>query len=424
MSHSFSQLKSLILKKTLDFKNNTQGNMALIFSLTSIPFIFAAGMGIDYNRQITTRLNVQNALDSALLAAATQPSADRLATAQNIYNLNLTQFPVESTSVVFDLSDPITLSATATASIPSTLTAIAGFEIFSVTVQSTVKLPTAISAGGPCIYTLTQGDRGLIVNSGANIVAPKCEIHTHSLGNQTASFNSGITLDLMRICIAGLNATDNSQGQSGNVEYQCIPDPDPFAGVLPEPSTSLSCDYNSRSYDNAVVNLQPGVYCGSHNFNSSVQQINLAANSGDNIDDIYVFTNNARWNVNGNVFNGDGVTFYFNDTDSSIQFNSGVSVDLTPPTSGLYKGFLFAERSGLGNRNMPINDSQNFDIEGIIYLPSKELIFNSGSQIKARFLTLVADKIIFNNTNWMLEPATTINTTTTVSTNTMPILSR
>ncbi|MEP6355117.1 MAG: pilus assembly protein TadG-related protein [Hyphomicrobiales bacterium] len=422
MSYFFTEFKNTAFNKLSDFKNNIQGSMAIVLSIASLPLVLAAGVGIDYSRQIATRLDIQNALDSALLAAATQPSANRQATAQNIYNLNLTKINMASTSAVFDFSDPNALSASATVSIPTTLIAIAGFKTLSVTAQSSVVIPT-VAANGPCIYTLTQGDRGLIVNSGANIIAPKCEIHTHSLGAQTASFNSGINLDLARICIAGFNATDNSQGQSGNVEYQCTPDPDPFAGVLPEPTT-LSCDYNGRSYDNSVVNLQPGVYCGSHNFNSSVQQINLAANSGDAVDDIYVFTNNARWNVNGNVFNGDGVTFYFNDTDSAIQFNSGVSVALTPPTSGIYEGFLFAERSGLGKRNMPINDSQNFDIEGIIHLPSKELIFNSGSQVKAVVLTLVADKIIFNNTNWMLEPATSNTPTGIVSTNTTPILIR
>ncbi len=109
------------------------------------------------------------------------------------------------------------------------------------------------------------------------------------------------------------------------------------------------------------------------------------------------------WNVNGGSWTGSGVTFYFADT-SRIQFNSGVRAKLAAPTSGPYRNFLIFEKPGLSRSAFIFNDSASNDLDGIIYLPSRNMTYNSGSEARGDRLAMVFNTLIVNQTNWRLAP--------------------
>ena len=111
----------------------------------------------------------------------------------------------------------------------------------------------------------------------------------------------------------------------------------------------------------------------------------------------------GSWNVNGGEWSGDNVSFYFADSNSKIQFNSGVLATLTPPNSGPYEGVFITEAPGLNNSQFIINDSRGFDFEGIVYLPSREITLNSGATVRSRDLQLVARSFIVNGANLNLK---------------------
>ena len=110
---------------------------------------------------------------------------------------------------------------------------------------------------------------------------------------------------------------------------------------------------------------------------------------------------NGGWNVNGGKWTGTGVTFYFADT-SKIQFNSGMNMTLSAPTSGTYTGILFYEKSGLGRSSVAFNDTVSESVSGLIYLPSRDLTFNSSSNLSSPSFTLVANSLTLNTVNWNL----------------------
>lgn len=110
----------------------------------------------------------------------------------------------------------------------------------------------------------------------------------------------------------------------------------------------------------------------------------------------------GNWNVNGGTWSGNGVVFYFADT-SIIQFNSAVSASLTAPTSGPYEGVAMFETAGLARTPFVLDDSQNFEMEGLIYLPSRDTIFNANSSLTDKAFTLVVNTLILNQTAWSLE---------------------
>jgi hypothetical protein len=136
------------------------------------------------------------------------------------------------------------------------------------------------------------------------------------------------------------------------------------------------------------------VYCGWFNFNNAPT---VSFQPG-----VYVIKNGG-WNVNGGTWTGNGVTFYFAD-QSKIQFNSAVAVTMSAPTSGTYAGIMMYEAANLGLSDFIFNDAKAMQLEGLIYLPSRNVTFNSGSSLTDRRFTLIINTLILNQTRWTLKP--------------------
>ena len=145
------------------------------------------------------------------------------------------------------------------------------------------------------------------------------------------------------------------------------------------------------------MTLSPGVYCGWFNFNSSPT---VTLQPG-----LYVIESGG-WNVNGGSWTGSGVTFYFADS-SKIQFNSGMNMTLSAPTTGTYAGILFYEKESLSESQFIFNDSLSESLTGLMYLPSRDITFNSTSNVTAPAMTVIANSAIFNKLNWNLSPSST-----------------
>jgi Flp pilus assembly protein TadG len=118
------------------------GSVAIVFAIAMVPVIIAAGIGIDVTRAMSSRSNLQDALDAAALALAHLPpttsDADFKAKADTWMQANLHD----------NALGPVTLSMarskgqvvlTAASTVPTTLTAIAGYKQLDVAATTTVK---------------------------------------------------------------------------------------------------------------------------------------------------------------------------------------------------------------------------------------------------------------------------------------------
>jgi hypothetical protein len=143
-----------------------------------------------------------------------------------------------------------------------------------------------------------------------------------------------------------------------------------------------------------TINLGPGLY-QNINFNGA-STINLSPG-------LYIFK--GRVNINsGSTVNGTGVTLYYPDSNSYIQFNSNVTTNLTAPTSGSYKGILFFEAPNLAKTEFAMDDTRGSAMKGLIYWPSRKVTINSTSNVTADQVSLVVNQLILNNTNWKFSP--------------------
>lgn len=365
------------------------GSIAIMFGLLGLLLFAVAGFAIDYTRATSLEDRIRQSLDAAVLAGLKAAPGESTEVAEHVFAANMGDFDLQSVKVSFSSPEKGQLTGTASAVMPTHLAAVVGVDNMQINANATgaVNQP-----GRVCIMALDSSvSQALLVNSGAEIDAPDCEIHVHSKANPAAIFNSGTTLDTKRICIKSSSIIDNG-GSHPNTYAPCEPAADPYAGKFPEPANT-ACDYSNLNFNGGTVKLTPGVYCGWVNFNSH-PDVTLAPGT-------YVIKNGG-WNVDGGTWTGDRVTFYFGDT-SKIQFNSAVKAKLTPPTSGNYENVIITEKPGLAKSAFVLDDSRGFDIQGIVYLPSRDTIVNGGSSIESRSLSVVVNTLILDETKWRLD---------------------
>lgn len=380
--------------KLEEFSESAKGNIAVIFALSLVPLVAAVGAAFDYSKANQLRSGMQSALDNSVLAGVREPSAEaKIALAQKFFQAQVSNLwgTAPTASFTFNPGTGI-LSGEANGASTTSFTAILGVQSIAVKVTS-----AAIASGNSSKVCILLADpvqsQSFLVNSGANLVAPDCEIHVHSKAMPAAIFNAGVTLNVKRICVKGDFVIKNGGG-SLPLETSCDAVADPFVNALPK-VTPGPCNYNNQVFNPGTVTINPGVYCGWTNFNGSGS---LTLNPGLYIIKSGGMTFNSSWTVKG-----EGVTFYLVDQNATITFNGNVNAKLNAPATGTYANILFFEPPGLSNTNLPINGTSGSSFQGLMYLPSRDVIINSVSNVKTEKVTMVFSSLILNAMNWSVE---------------------
>ena len=391
------------------------GSIAMVMALSLVAMVLAVGAAVDLSQILRSREVLQGALDQGTIRAAlttdsTYASVGRTVLLTNLSGMGIADDAVKST---FTRNSDNSVSGTATVTVQLSFMGIVGMTDTAVTVtaKATPKTTTTTTAaaGTVCILLTSKNSQALLLNSGATINAPNCEIHVQSAASGAAVFNSGTTVTSKKICIKSASIIDNG-GNHPNLEKGCNPATNPYASSLPAVNVG-NCNFNSRNIDAATYTFEPGVHCGGVNFNNSKTVSTFKPG-------LYIIKG-GDWNVQGSL-NGTDVTFYFADT-SKFQFNSGASTYLKAPTTGTYAGILIYETpNNAWVSQWPWNDSPGHTLSGLIHLPSRQLTMNSGMTAALDTVTLVADSLIVNQASWNVSPHTTAisngSTTTTSST--------
>lgn len=364
------------------------GQITTIVAISSVPIAMGLGIAVDFTRAASARSQLQAAVDAAVIAGAKNGTSSWTTVSANTFDAAVSKaVTVASRSFASDADGNYQGTATGTLA-----TSFAGlFSIDALTLQVSATAVKPVVGNKVCILlNSTTASPGLLLNSGANLSAPNCEVHVKSSGNPAATFNSGTVFTTLKTCVAGANVLDNG-GTHASLTKSCTTVSDPFAGTLPTPASS-TCTYSNVNINGGTVTAYPGVYCGWHNLNSA-PTVNFQPG-------VYVFKGGGV-NVNGGTWNGTGVTLYFADT-SYIQFNGTVKLNLTAPTSGAYANILWYEAQNLSQSSFSINATNGANLEGLIWLPSRNVTLNSGASVSSNKLTMVLNTLIMNTVNWSL----------------------
>ncbi len=366
--------------------------MSAGFGAVLLTLLLSGGVAIDVGRAHAYRLNMQQALDASTLHAAQNARENNYQqNAQDFFKDNFDKPRISEVKSQYAL-DADFIRGTASGNLSLFFGGFLGRTHLPISVSSAV----SVGSSPACIVALgTRNGAGVTLNGGANVTSPECGIEVHTTKRPAFIINSGVNLDVPQTCIAGDRIVDNNR-RVNNIQTSCPVNPDPYLGAFEEPDVS-HCDYRNMNFNQANITLHPGVYCGHFNFNNSNAKVTFTGGQ-----EPYILSGGS-WNVNGGEWSGDNVSFYFADARSKLQFNSAVKATLTPPTSGPYKGVFITEAPGLRNSQFIFNDSRGFDFEGIVYLPSREVILNGGATIRSRELHLVSRSFIINSSNLHLK---------------------
>jgi len=352
------------------------------------------GLALDTANWYTNHRQMDRIVETAAAAAASYLGSDTTAQitaiAANVATLNGLSTGTGDTIAVTVASNPATLTVTGTRKLNRFFSA-----MFLPAAQITTSTAMAGAPSNPvCILVLDpSSSQALLVNSGVILNATRCQIDVASMSSNAAVFNSSLP-NVAGVCVAG-GSSVNTGSTIDNLTNNCTTVSDPYAGRIPTPTVG-GCTVNGKTFS-GTTNLSPGTYCGAFNFNVS-GSLNLAAG-------LYIF-NGTNWNLNtGWTITGTGVTFYFATAGSYIQLNSNVTANLSAPTSGTYANFLMFEPAGLPTSSFAIDGtSSSHLLQGVIYLPSRNITFNAASNVTSDTLTLVVNQLILDNVNWSISP--------------------
>lgn len=370
----------------------SDGQISMIFAIASIPILVSVGAAVDFAKSSDVKAQLQKSIDAAVLAGVVRPNDQQISTAAAVFSgAYRGRFDTAATASFASNTDG-SLTGTATTSVKTSFLNVMGTSALGVTASATAKAGAQAQSSVCILLVSTVNAQSLLVNSGAQLIAPSCEIHVLSTQSPAAMFNA--TLNAKRICIKGSNITKNG-GVNPPVETGCAAISDPFVGKLPAVTVG-SCTTNNKVFDPGAVTLNPGVYCGATNFNGSGT---LTLNPGLYIIKGGAMTFNSGWTVTGS-----GVTFYLVDQNATLTFNGNVNATLAAPSTGTYANILMFEPNGLSTSQLPINGTSSSSYAGLIYLPSRNVTINSVSTMSSNSVTMVFNTLILNQTNWSIAP--------------------
>lgn len=358
------------------------------------------GLALDAGMLELKQLQVQNAADSAAVAAAMEAergTGNWVAQGQADAGIN-------------GFSNGVNGATVAIVQGPGAGGYAGRFDALQATVTQTV-LPIFMGAlkGGkstisaqsaalmtPCIYLTGNGTLQayrLDVYSG-DVDGNTCPVYINAEYTVTSSAN----MNVEAIDVAGAAGSSNDAGETFPAPTYNVPAvTDPLAAIT-SPSFSGTCNHTSYSLSSGSATLNPGTYCKGITLTNSTVTLNPG---------LYVITGGSTWS--GATVSGSGVTLYFTSggggTDSKfiIQSSSNVSLSAANSSSnGSIPAILvFTDRSWTVTSAQDVallNSTVQGD--GIWYLPATGLyLSNCGTFSGTHYLGIDANNIYSAGTN-------------------------
>lgn len=211
------------------FRGADGGNVAVIFGLAAIPIMTGMGMAIDYSRASVTRVSIQDALDSAILAGAKDGSSGWSTLATNVLNSNLASKSISYTAPSFSKDGDLYYVGSVTATVQTSVLGIVGID--TVPVSATTRA-TAAEADNSCILTLDHGQSNshvsLTLNGAPVINLSGCSIRSNTSldcnghdGGLAKSIAAGSAAGCGKPQGGALTVPDTYAGLAGNITKQC-----------------------------------------------------------------------------------------------------------------------------------------------------------------------------------------------------------
>ena len=370
------------------FSRSRSGNVAITFALVLFPCVVMVGAALDYTRASSSRVELQNILDAALLKGVMEPDNKKIATATAAFNATAILKDGTAATPVFSLDADGNLLGTVTAGTPTSFMAVAGVSQIDVGVSGTAVAPTLPSAG-LCLYAINTTIANAINLSGsASIDAPSCGLQDNSNSNSAVRMSGSTAIATKKNCIVGAVSNSSSGGVSPAPEPSCPVKADPFASN-PKPVIG-ACTFANYKVSSSTTTLNPGVYCGGLTISSS----NVTFAPG-----LYIIKDGVLTGSGGSSFTGNGVTFFLTGNGAGVNISGGGHVHLVASNNAPLAGFVFfLDPAATPAAKSVLSGTSELYYEGTLYFPNQLLELSGGSSsfTESPLTAYIADRFLLS----------------------------
>lgn len=356
------------MKKPTQFKNNQNGNVAIVFALAAVVITVVAGGAVDYMHSASNRTSLQTVADAAALATArelqlsgaAQGGIDNVAKqyieANKIDDLDITDAKVKVSE------KQATVDILLTAKVPTSFLSFVGLGKEQ---KLMARSQARILGGLPlCVLALDPDKKQAISASDeARMSAKSCSLYSNSSSAEgitswdNAEIKTGLT------CSAG-----GAKGGGGNYDPAPLTDcpevPDP---LLERPAPLVTaCTETGLVISKGKHVLSKGTYCNGLTIRGKAE---VTFGPGE-----YIIKDGEFRIAENAVVKGDNVAFHFQGEKSFARFTGNAEVSFEGINYGPMAGLLFyGDRSTAYSHVYEISSYRVKKLEGTIYLPNDEL---------------------------------------------------
>jgi Flp pilus assembly protein TadG len=394
------------------FCRDERGVSIVAIGLTMPVLIGGMGLAAEVSYWRVHHRAMQNASDSAAIAAATNNSSNYAAEAQSVaaqYG-----FLDGSVQITVAVSNPSTAAdctancymVTISDKVPLFFSQVVGYQgntivgnqqLSTITASS---VATTIKAYTYCILALAGSGKQGITSHGA----PNTDLNGCNTMSNTSAVCTGHNLNAN---VGDAHGTNNGCGINQNSNVAAINDP--FSGL----ASNIPSDSCNGSYPQEPTTKNSPALPASNQLSGTLSFGSYKVLCGDQqlignttINDTVLVIENGQLDTNGYTLQGTGLTIVFTGSNSAnyqhIPTGNG-TLDITAPTSGTWSGVAIYQDPSL-TKNVDISaagNSPTWNISGLVYLPHSSVTLsgavNKSSQ-GVRCFELVVDNITVNGT--------------------------
>lgn len=395
-----------------------RGNVAVLTAMLMLPIAGALSLAGDLANGFLVNRSLQNAADSAALAAATGGDVGQDRGTPALYAYQREALAVASKYGFVDGSNNVTVTSTTVNNAQNPNCPAAVTQCFQVTVSKTIPLYFASAVGYHGNATL-NGDAALKVSAtalatpvigaqsvcvlaldptstqsatadvtGGATVLNNCSLWDDSAAGAAFTLTGGSFTAQAAYVVGGFTNTgptgDLTLTSPTSVQTQQSSMADPFLGLYATNNVSTLVNQPCPSANkgrniNTNTTLQPGVYCNTLNVSNGTVTLT---------DGVYIIQG-GKFQVSGGSVSGRNVTIILtcavqpctSSSSYAIATLTAGTTNLSAPTSGIWSGMLFYQdfNDPASNRDKDSLTGGANTLEGALYFPTQQLAYTGGT---------------------------------------------
>ena len=359
----------------------------------------AAAIGMEYARLSTRHSALQQAADSAALAAAQQMKLANtsdsvvvsVAQSAALADIGPTQDQISVDTKIAPKRTQLTVTVADT--VPLALGRIIGKS--SVDVKATATAQLFGPSGKLCMLALDVKQNGTLhLEKSSQVTAKDCVVYSNSSKNHGLEADDGSTITASLICtVGGYKANKATLNPIPTTDCPSMNDP---LASRPRPVVG-SCTF-TKMVVTGVQTLYPGVYCGGLTVKGTAQAT-LAPG-------VYIMNNGPLIVQDSASLSGQYAGIYFTGDQGGLRFDPNTTISISAPKDGVLAGFIFFEDRNVSSpvppplgpkgplpappygsqpmRTYQISSNNAQKFLGTFYLPAGRLIIDANKPVAAQ----------------------------------------